>query len=99
VSSKDGRSPRAIASMERQTSTDTTASDTSSSDGSYIILDAQSVPNNPCRRSRWSWRRAFTEFVTRLHPIPNGTETIRSTSSSESGSGSPSYVMGCGIRM
>lgn len=102
LSSKDGRSPRATASMVRQNSTDTTSSDTSSSDGSYIVLDA--VPNDSRNLSyigsgRWSWRRAFREFITKLNPIPSRTEMIRSTSNSRSGSGGPSYVMGCGIRM
>ena len=102
LSSKDGRSPRATVSVARQNSTDTTSSDTSSSDGSYIVLDAVST-NSPCSPSasgRWSsWRRAFREFATKFNPIPSGTERIRSTSNSRSGSGGPSYVMGCGIRM
>ena len=91
VSSRDSRSPRPAASMTRQSSTDTTSSDTNSSDGSYILLDA-----GP---SRWSWKKAFTGLFSRLNPIPNGTETIHSTSSSRSESVGPSYAMGCGMRM
>ena len=103
LSSKDGRSPSTTVSVVRQNSTDTTSSDTSSSDGSYIVLDAVSNDSRDlsCSHSgRWSsWRRAFREFAMKFNPIPSGTERIRSTSNSRSESGGPSYVMGCGIRM
>lgn len=100
VSSKDGRSPRATVSMARQSSTDTTSSNTSSS--SYFILEA--VPTDPEGlstdiRSKWSWTKAIRGLVTRLNSTPSGTEMTHSTSNSKSGSGGPSYIMGCGIRM
>ena len=103
VSSRDGRSPR-VALMTRQSSTDTTtSSDTSSSDGSYIKLNSIPAPKDlshitPLANRHW-WKNPFAGLVSRLSSTLSGTETIPTTSTSRSGNGGPSYVMGCGMRM
>ena len=109
VSSRDCRSPRAVQ-MMRQSSTDTTSSDSNSSDSSYIRLDI--APNCPKDLShippaiRRPWKKAFVGFIEQCrarlnYSAPSGTETVATTSSSRSGTrgGGPSYVMGYGMRM
>ena len=82
--------------LSKQISADTPSSDSDSSDSSYIKLGTSPkyLPHNRSTE-RW-WTRTFGGLVNRwkgLSPIPD------SDGNNKSNSGSPKYVIGCGMRM